>query len=159
MKDNFESAVQFALKAHRGQLDKGWTPYIQHLMGVWSQVRNQSLTTQIVALLHDTIEDTDTVYSELETEFGEDVAKAIQVLTHERGMKYELYIDVIIASKNRHAILVKIADLTDNSSTTRLQRLPETSRAYFEKRAAEKYGPARSKLLKALEELDASSKS
>src|ERR1700676_3792492 len=92
MKDNFEYALQFAIEKHKGQLDKGWTPYIQHLLGVWSKVRFASLDTQIVALLHDVLEDTQTTYETLAAEFGTDIADSVQLLTHAKGLKYEPYI-------------------------------------------------------------------
>ena len=150
MKDNFEDALQFAINAHRGQLDNGWTPYIMHLLGVWERVREASLTTQIVALLHDSVEDTSVTYEDILREFGEDVANAVQILTHQKGVKYEPYIENIAQSDNMSAILVKLADLEDNSSKTRLQRLPESKKKYFEKRIKEKYLPARRRLLRAL---------
>lgn len=151
MKDNFEDALQFAMTAHRGQLDNGWTPYIMHLMGVWSRVRFEPLTTQIVALLHDTVEDTKVKLDDIRREFGEDVSDAIRLLTHTQFLKYDLYIQNILTSGNRHAIAVKIADLEDNSSEIRLQRLPENKREYFRKRIAEKYTPAKQLLQTALE--------
>lgn len=153
MKDNFESALRFAMDAHSGQIDKGWTPYIQHLLGVWSRVRQASLTTQIVALLHDTVEDTDIVLDDIQREFGFAVAEAVEILTHDKKIRYTAYIENIAASKNRSAILVKLADLQDNMSEFRLQRLPEEKRAYFESRMHDKYEPARRRLLTALEDL------
>jgi (p)ppGpp synthase/HD superfamily hydrolase len=153
VKDNFEDAIQFAVNAHRGQLDKGWTPYIMHLIGVWSRVREASLQTQIVALLHDTIEDTDITYEQLAAEFGTDVADAVALLTHTKGLNYELYIENIARSGNRSAILVKLADLADNSSEFRQQRLPEAKRAYFKQRTLKKYKPAKERLIKALEDI------
>lgn len=155
MKDNFESALQLAMNAHAGQLDNGWTPYIMHLLGVWSRVREESLTTQIVALLHDSVEDTDTSMTNIYDHFGTDVGHAVLNLTHPDDLPYNLYIERIAQSKNRAAILVKLADLADNSSEFRLQRLPESKREYFKKRTQEKYTPARARLLQALKELDA----
>jgi (p)ppGpp synthase/HD superfamily hydrolase len=153
MKDNFEDALQFAMTAHRGQLDNGWTPYIQHLIGVWSRVRYESLTTQIVALLHDSVEDTNVTVPDIRRAFGEEVADAVLILTHTGSVKYDAYIQNIISHGNRHAIAVKIADLEDNSSDIRLQRLPEKKREYFRKRIAEKYLPAKHRLQQALEAL------
>ena len=154
MKDNFEAALEFAIMAHRGQLDNGWTPYIMHLLGVWSHVREESLTTQIVALLHDLVEDTDAASFEvLAQRFGTDVSEAVELLTHTKGLSYALYIERIAQSRNRVAITVKLADLADNSSQFRLQRLPASKQEYFKKRAAEKYAPAQQRLRKALEEL------
>ena len=153
MKDNFESALEFAMDKHHGQLDKGWTPYIQHIMGVWSRVRDEDLTTQIAALLHDTVEDTNTSVEEIGQFFGYGVALIVRILTHTKDESYEAYIDRIVASGNTRAIKIKLADLEDNSSPVRLQRLPPERRAYFEKRIVEKYAKARLVLLAALEGL------
>jgi len=153
MKDNFDSAVRFALDAHQGQLDKGWTPYIMHLMGVWSRVREASLKTQIVALLHDSIEDTAVTYEQIASEFGIDVADSVQLLSHNDGLPYKLYVERIAESGDRSAILVKLADLADNSSELRQQRLPESKRKYFQERTKTKYKPAHDRLIRALEEL------
>src|SRR5712664_255315 len=153
MKDNFDSAVRFALDAHQGQIDKGWTPYIIHLMGVWSRVREASLKTQIVALLHDTIEDTSVTYLQIEEEFGTEVADSVELLTHRSGLNYALYVERIAQSKDRSAILVKLADLADNSSEFRQQRLPEDKRRYFQERTKTKYKPAYNRLIQALEDL------
>ena len=49
--------------AHRGQLDKGEQPYIQHLVRV-SQAQ-PNLRLQLIALAHDIIEDTETSREEL----------------------------------------------------------------------------------------------
>lgn len=153
MKDNFESALEFAMQKHKGQLDKGWTPYIQHIMGVWSLVRFEDLTTQIAALLHDTVEDTSTTFEELRRGFGDDVVETVAVLTHMKAESYEAYIYRVATSNNRRAIKIKLADLEDNSSAVRLQRLPTERREYFEKRIVEKYSKARLILLAALEKL------
>lgn len=153
MKDNFEDALKFAINAHSGQLDKGWTPYIQHLLGVWSRVREASLKTQIVALLHDTIEDTTVTYEQIAEQFGVDVADSIDLLSHNKGLKYEVYIENIARSGDRSAILVKLADLADNSSEFRQQRLPEHKRRYFQERTKTKYKPAHDRLIAALETL------
>jgi (p)ppGpp synthase/HD superfamily hydrolase len=155
MKDNFEFALQFALDKHKGQLDKGWTPYIMHLLGVWSKVREASLKTQIVALLHDSLEDTATTYAELEAHFGKGVADTVDLLTHAENVPYESYVQSIAHSGDRSALLVKIADLADNSSPERLQRLPDDKREYYQQRTKDKYLPARKRLIDALKKVDA----
>lgn len=146
MKDNFEYALQFALDKHKGQLDKGWTPYIQHILGVWSRLRFEDMTTQIGGLLHDTVEDTHTQYAEIFEKFGDDVGDIVGVLTHVKGQPYDEYIESIASSGNIRAIRIKIADLEDNSSDVRLQRLPKDKAGYFAKRAIDKYGPAKIRL-------------
>jgi (p)ppGpp synthase/HD superfamily hydrolase len=111
------------------------------------------MTTQIAGLLHDTVEDTDVTLNQIEDNFGKDVRDVIEILTHNKTTPYAAYIEAIALSGNRSAILVKLADLQDNMSPERLQRLPESSVAYFTKRAQTKYGPARVRLIDALENI------
>lgn len=49
-----EKALEIALKAHRGQVDKGGKPYILHPLAV--MMRMETEEEQIVALLHDVVE-------------------------------------------------------------------------------------------------------
>jgi (p)ppGpp synthase/HD superfamily hydrolase len=153
MKDNFEFALEFAINKHRGQVDKGWTPYIQHILGVWSRLRDADLTTQIAALLHDVVEDTSTSVSEIEREFGDRVTQIVRILTHAPGVPYDAYISQIALSGNRSAILIKLADLADNSSPERLKRLPQEAQQYFEKRIETKYKKAQQTLNAALADI------
>lgn len=67
---------------------------------------------QEAAVLHDTIEDTETTYEELEGEFGADVAVVVECLTHRKGESYAEYIQRVKA--NPDAIAVKLADIADN---------------------------------------------
>ena len=53
----FESAVELAARAHRGQADKAGRPYILHPLRIMQ--RCTSLAERTVALLYDVIEDTD----------------------------------------------------------------------------------------------------
>lgn len=153
MKDNFEFALEFAIEKHRGQVDKGWTPYIQHILGVWSRLRDADLTTQIAALLHDTVEDTDASITQIEHEFGDKVAAIVAILTHAKQEPYDSYIFRIAMSRNRSAILIKLADLADNSSPERLRRLPKDAQSYFENRIETKYKKAQETLNAALIDL------
>jgi guanosine-3',5'-bis(diphosphate) 3'-pyrophosphohydrolase len=51
-----EKALQIAAKAHEGQKDKEGLPYILHPLRVVHRVQGEE--AQIVAVLHDVIEDT-----------------------------------------------------------------------------------------------------
>ena len=50
-----EKATQIAIKAHKGQVDKGGHDYIYHPLRV--EAKSNSFEEKIVALLHDTVED------------------------------------------------------------------------------------------------------
>lgn len=123
MMENLESlykkAVWIAQEAHKGQTDKGGNPYIEHPLYVASQVDTTEL--KIVAVLHDTLEDSDVTAEDLRREgFPEHVVEAITVLTHEDGNE-EAYLDYIRrVSGNAVAAAVKRADLLHNMDISRI---------------------------------------
>lgn len=125
-------ALEFAQKAHAGLIRKySGLPYINHPIAVasiatatfhgecnddaYSGILDDADTIFVVALLHDTIEDSDYVtFEKIEDEFGIDIAKRVQALTKIDG---ENYLDRILRAKNDHITkAVKIADLTHNIS-------------------------------------------
>jgi (p)ppGpp synthase/HD superfamily hydrolase len=135
-----EKALQFALYAHGAQVDKSGQPYIAHIMGVWSRVRDDEETIQVAALLHDVVEDTNTDLEVIRSAFGERVANAVGILTHAKGTDYTEYIQNIGTSPD--ATKVKLADLADNTDSTRFFRLPTKDQIYFRDRIRLKYKPA-----------------
>ena len=109
----YKKAVMIAQEAHKGQLDKGGNPYIEHPLYVASQVDTMEL--KIVAVLHDTLEDSDMTANDLKKEgFPERIVDAIVMLTHEDGNE-EAYLDYIRrVATNTMAAAVKKADLMHN---------------------------------------------
>lgn len=128
-------ALMFAQKAHAGQLDKGGNPYIFHVARVADRVESEE--GKIVALLHDTIEDTDVTFEDLLIEFGASVAYAVFALTRKKGESPELYYEYI---KNHHSWVreVKLADIADNIDESRLSVLDKAT----QDRLKLKYGKA-----------------
>jgi (p)ppGpp synthase/HD superfamily hydrolase len=79
---------------------------------------------QIVALLHDVLEDTSVDVTELhELGFGEHIVRAVLLLTHDRTVPYADYIERL--AHDPLARRVKLADLADNLRNNR--RLESTS--------------------------------
>lgn len=77
---NIDRAIRFAALAHKGQVRKGGDqPYIFHPLEVLEVVSTMTLDDDILcaAVLHDTIEDTDTKISDIRKEFGARVAKLV----------------------------------------------------------------------------------
>ena len=60
-------AMNLAYSAHHGQFDKGGVPYIFHPIHL-AECMDDEIST-CVALLHDTVEDTDVTLEQLEKEF------------------------------------------------------------------------------------------
>ena len=79
--------LSFAAAKHRGQLRKGAaaSPYINHpiagamVLATAGQVEDEALL--LAAVLHDTVEDTNTTFEELEERFGGEVTGLVRELT------------------------------------------------------------------------------
>ncbi len=125
-------AFELAFRAHRGQSDKLGEPYITHLVRVASAVDDPQ--AQIVALLHDVIEDCDVTRDNIALDFGPDVADAVDAMTKRDGEVYEDYLCRL--RQNPVALTVKRADLADNSAPARLARLPGDVRARLQAKYA-----------------------
>lgn len=115
-----EKALRTALVAHAGQTDKGGAPYILHPIRVMLRCKTED--EQVVALLHDVVEDSDISLSEITALFGADIADAVDCLTKRTGEDYGAYLDRV-ATKSV-ARNVKLADMAENSDLSRLNREP-----------------------------------
>ncbi|XP_036399609.1 guanosine-3',5'-bis(diphosphate) 3'-pyrophosphohydrolase MESH1 [Megalops cyprinoides] len=84
--------VNFSAEKHRNQRrkDPDGTPYINHPIGVARILSHEGGVTDIevlqAALLHDTVEDTDTSIPELEAAFGQTVARIVQEVTDDKTL-------------------------------------------------------------------------
>ena len=117
-----ETALQIAAKAHEGQKDKEGLPYILHPLRVMMLVQGED--AQVVAVLHDVVEDTAVTTDELRAAgFGEAILAAVVCVTHRRD---EPYADYVVRCKgNEVARRVKLADLEDNSRLDRTILRPQ----------------------------------
>ena len=85
-------AVSFAAEKHRLQRrkDPEASPYINHPIAVaqvlWHEAQTQDFLAVTAALLHDTVEDTDTTVDELRIEFGEEVARIVAEVTDDKDL-------------------------------------------------------------------------
>ena len=114
-----EIAIQIAIEAHKGQLDKSGSPYILHPLHIMNSVNG--LDYKIVAVLHDTIEDTDLTYDDLISKgIDKKLVDSILILTKEYSDSYMEYIEKV--SRDHYATIVKIEDLKHNMDLTRLNR-------------------------------------
>jgi len=124
--DAYIKAYRFAAERHKGQLvpDTEWS-YLAHLSMVSMEIiaalnyetdMNGNLAVQ-VAILHDTIEDTDTTYEELLSEFGQHVADGVLALTKDKKIeKQHQMSDSLkrIKRQSREIWMVKLADRITN---------------------------------------------
>lgn len=128
--NKYELALKIATEAHKGQVDKAGVPYINHPLTVASLVDTEE--EKIVALLHDTIEDTNITEQDLlNYGFSNKIVEAVKLLTHNKNVPYMDYIAKI--KDNELARKVKIADLTHNSDLSRLKEITEKDKKRYEK--------------------------
>ena len=120
---NIERAIQIAVAAHAGIKDKGGKPYILHPIKVMMRVETEE--EQIVAILHDVVEDTDWTFDALRNEgFSETVIEALETVTkYSEDEDYEDFIKRSLG--NDIGRKVKIADLRENLDVTRIGKLSE----------------------------------
>lgn len=117
---DLQRALEIAIEAHKGQLQRNGLPYILHPLTL--MLSATSTEAKISAVLHDVVEDTNWTLEELESEgFSPSVIEALDCLTHRDGESYGAYIERIHG--NRIAREVKLADLQDNMNVRRLPEL------------------------------------
>jgi len=129
-----EKAYDFAREKHKTQLDDCGLPYFEaHCCQVYRIIKDVTTDENIIcaALLHDTIEDTDTTYEELVEEFNKTVADLVMEVTHE-GSKddFGYYFPRL---KSKDAILIKFADRLSNLS--RIEEWDDTRQKQYLKRS------------------------
>src|SRR5258708_1687614 len=117
-----EKALQIAAKAHEGQKDKEGLPYILHPLRAMMSVEGEE--AQIVAVLHDVIEDTTVTADDLrQAGFSENILAAVLCVTHSKDESYADY--VVRCKANPIARQVKLADLKDNCRLDRTILRPQ----------------------------------
>jgi guanosine-3',5'-bis(diphosphate) 3'-pyrophosphohydrolase len=112
-------AIAFAAEKHRGQRrkDAEASPYINHPIAVATALAVEGEVsdevTLLAAALHDTVEDTQTTFGELEEYFGPEVAGLVRELTDDKSLgkkdRKRLQIERAPQSSSR-AKQLKIAD-------------------------------------------------
>jgi (p)ppGpp synthase/HD superfamily hydrolase len=116
-------AYHFAAAQHVHQRRKGEAaePYMNHLTEVAELVavatRGSDPEVIIAAVLHDTVEDTETTLDDLRAEFGERVASLVAEVTDDKSLPKQTRKDLQIAHAahaSRGAQIIKLADKTSN---------------------------------------------
>ena len=131
--DLIRRAYDYGLKMHEGQLRHSGEPYFTHPVAVAAILTEQRLddATIVTALLHDTIEDTKSTYTEVARLFGDEVAKLVDGVTKltnlqlssAQSMQAENFRKLFMAmSEDLRVILVKLADRLHNMRTIKSMR-------------------------------------
>ena len=117
------AAIHFASGKHRTgrRKNKAKTPYINHPIAVAHHLATvagvSDSATLIAAVLHDTIEDTETTREELDTTFGAEIRQLVEEVTDDKTLeppvRKQRQIEHASELSDR-AKLIKLADLTCN---------------------------------------------
>ena len=127
------AAYDYGREMHEGQFRHSGEPYFTHPVAVAAILTEQRLddATIITALLHDTIEDTKSTYSQIAAKFGEEIAVLVDGVTKLTNLQLsstqtkqaENFRKLFMAmSRDLRVILVKLADRLHNMRTIKAMR-------------------------------------
>lgn len=118
--DKINKALEIAINAHNGQVDKGGHDYIYHPITVALHCDTENEI--VVALLHDVVEDTDVTIEGLQC-FGAEIVEAVNAITKKENQSLNEYLNCVKA--NEIARKVKIQDIMHNMDVSRLREVTE----------------------------------
>jgi GTP pyrophosphokinase len=121
-----QRAFEIAERAHLGQTRKSGEPYITHPVAVAEILAELGMDFQtiVAALLHDTVEDTPYNLTQLEADFGKEVAQLVDGVTKLDKLTYgpdaeaeTLRKMVVAMSRDIRVLVIKLADRLHNART------------------------------------------
>lgn len=126
--DAINRAYVFAMKKHGSQMRASGDPYFSHPLEVAYILTGLKLDTAsiITALLHDTVEDTDATFEDIENLFGKEIRNLVDGVTKlgkletksENTKQAENFRKLLLAmSEDIRVLLVKLADRLHNMRT------------------------------------------
>jgi len=160
--DLLRRAFNLANQAHENQKRASGEPYIQHCLAVAQMLAELRLDTDTLAaaLMHDTLEDTHVTYEQLETEFGDEIARLVDGVTKlgqidqlsgmsERNIKEDTQAEslrkmFLAMVDDVRVVLIKLADRLHNMRT--LSSLPEHKRKRIARETLEIFAPLANRL-------------
>ncbi|HEX7003132.1 MAG TPA: bifunctional (p)ppGpp synthetase/guanosine-3',5'-bis(diphosphate) 3'-pyrophosphohydrolase [Trueperaceae bacterium] len=127
-KARVNAAYEVAERAHRGMMRKSGEPYIVHPVAVTALLAEMRLDADalIAGLLHDTVEDTEVTFEQIEQEFGATVRRIVEGETKISKLAVRVYEDeqaenlrqmLLAMIGDVRIILVKLADRLHNMRT------------------------------------------
>ena len=146
-------AFVFAAEAHKNQLRKSGDPYIVHTLSAALILAGMHLdmATLEAALLHDTLEDTNTTSADLIEKFGADVENLVKGVTKLAGDDVKEFMSredltsenlrrmFIVMAQDIRVVLIKLADRLHNMRTLNVMK-PE-KRERIARETMEIYAP------------------
>ena len=148
-------AYRFALKAHENQKRVSGEDYICHPLQVAIIISNMLLDCDTIAagILHDTVEDTDITFHDLELEFGQNVALMVDGVTKLGKIAFDSQEDAQIenlrkmfmsTARDLRVMLIKLADRLHNMRT--MEVMPDYKRRQKSKETIEIFAPIAERL-------------
>ncbi|EFL90662.1 bifunctional (p)ppGpp synthetase/guanosine-3',5'-bis(diphosphate) 3'-pyrophosphohydrolase [Ahrensia sp. R2A130] len=145
-----DRAYVYAMHQHRHQTRTSGDPYFTHPLEVASIVTDLKLdqASVVAALLHDTIEDTDSTRAEIDAKFGKEIGELVQGLTKLKGIELvskktrqgeNLRRLLIAIADDVRVLLVKLADRLHNMRT--LHHVPPDKRERISQETMDLYAP------------------
>jgi guanosine-3',5'-bis(diphosphate) 3'-pyrophosphohydrolase len=137
--EDTKAALKYATQAHSGQTRSDKSPYITHPVRVAKNIEQYKKSHNLDALisaayLHDTIEDTDTTFEDLEKMFGGLVASLVKELTSDKEKIKEMgkteYLIHKMKGMTSWALAIKLADRLDNVSDLKTAKNPAWRHKY-----------------------------
>ncbi|MDD3531098.1 MAG: HD domain-containing protein [Candidatus Pacebacteria bacterium] len=145
-----KKAIQFAARKHHGHLRISSSadeplPYVTHLFSVALLVAEDGASDDVVtaALLHDTLEDTDTTREEIVSAFNEQVASLVEEVSEDKKLEWKERKEEYLVGMERssdEALLIALADKVDNVES-RIEEYEKEGDAFLArwKRSNEEY--------------------
>jgi len=148
--DLINRAYVFAAHAHANQKRSSGEPYLTHPLAVANILASLRLDDKsiITGLLHDTVEDTSVTLEDIQSGFGEDVARLVDGVTKIGKIRFpssehkqvENFRKMILATaKDIRVLLVKLADRLHNMRT--LGFLPQRKQESISQETMQLYAP------------------
>jgi len=114
------AAESFARDKHSGMIrSNGITPYFDHLQGVVNRLKNIGVSDEEVlaaAWLHDTIEDTNTTFDEIDQRFGSRIAVLVLSLSKDKRLPKDQREKQYVKQLKNSPLETKMIKLCDISS-------------------------------------------
>jgi (p)ppGpp synthase/HD superfamily hydrolase len=143
-------AYVYAMKAHGNQKRASGAPYFSHPLEVAAILAEMRLddATIATALLHDTIEDTETTRSEIDAMFGREIGTLVDGLTKikkldlvtKKAEQAENFRKLLLAiSSDIRVLLVKLADRLHNMRT--IEHIKPAKRTVIAEETMDIYAP------------------
>ncbi|MEE8319157.1 MAG: bifunctional (p)ppGpp synthetase/guanosine-3',5'-bis(diphosphate) 3'-pyrophosphohydrolase [bacterium] len=153
--EQINRAYVYSAKAHAGHVRQSGEPYLIHPLDVAMILSEMKMdvTTILVGLLHDTVEDTDVTREDLEKQFGEEVGFLVESLTKISRLDFEsgeehqaenLRLMIISMARDIRVIMVKLADRLHNMRT--LGHLKPEKQMKIAKETMDIYAPLANRL-------------